>query len=638
MPFLFSLVTALAATAVAVPSTRPAHEKRDALSSSWKLARRAPVEQVVPVRVGMKQRNLDEGARILHELSNQDSPKYGQWWSVEDIHDFFAPATKHVESVKDWLSTSGIHYNRTSLSANKQWVQFDATIAELEDLLHTEYHVYEHQAGHTMPSCDEYYVPSQLRNVIDYITPGVNLGQPSDLTKRDATPRKGFKLPLKTKPLPSFKPEASNDLGLCSSVVTPACIKAMYNITNGTRAATGNELGIFEDLGDHYSQEDLNTFFKAVYPQIPQGTHPTLQAIDGATGPVPVSQAGGESDLDFQISYPIIWPQNSVLFQTDDDNYENDYEFEGFLNTFLDAIDGSYCSYSAYGEKSPSPLDPQYPDPASGGYKGQLQCGVYKPTNVISISYGGSELFLSTNYQRRQCDEYMKLGLQGVSVVISSGDDGVSCDSYQSSIFSPGFPVTCPYVTAVGSTAIPPGGAVTADQIATTEFSSGGGFSNVFPTPDYQKTAVNTYLTNHPPSFGDYQTKYNESVGANNGVYNSAGRAYPDLSAIGQDVLTYTAGRARLTDGTSASAPVIGSILTRINEERIAKGKPTVGFINPTVYAHPEVFRDVVTGSNPGQGSLFSPCDTPGFNAAPGWDPVTGLGVPDYAKLLKLWG
>ena len=91
------------------------------------------------------------------------------------------------------------------------------------------------------------------------------------------------------------------------------------------------------------------------------------------------------------------------------------------------------------------------------------------------------------------------------------------------------------------------------------------------------------YLTNNPPKFGDYQTKYNQSVGANNGVYNSAGRAYPDLSAIGQDVLTYTAGRARLTDGTSASAPVIGSILTRINEERIAKGKSTVGFINPTI-------------------------------------------------------
>lgn len=35
----------------------------------------------------------------------------------------------------------------------------------------------------------------------------------------------------------------------------------MYNITRGTKATKGNELGIFEDLGDVYSQEDLNLFF-----------------------------------------------------------------------------------------------------------------------------------------------------------------------------------------------------------------------------------------------------------------------------------------------------------------------------------------------------------------------------------------
>jgi tripeptidyl-peptidase-1 len=35
----------------------------------------------------------------------------------------------------------------------------------------------------------------------------------------------------------------------------------MYNITEGTSATKGNELGIFEDLGDVYAQEDLDLFF-----------------------------------------------------------------------------------------------------------------------------------------------------------------------------------------------------------------------------------------------------------------------------------------------------------------------------------------------------------------------------------------
>jgi hypothetical protein len=66
-------------------------------------------------------------------------------------------------------------------------------------------------------------------------------------------------------------------------------------------------------------------------------------------------------------------------------------------------IDGSYCTYSAYGETGNDPvLDPTYPDP--NGYQGQLQCGVYKPTNVISISYGEQESDLPAYYQKRQCN------------------------------------------------------------------------------------------------------------------------------------------------------------------------------------------------------------------------------------------
>lgn len=139
--------------------------------------------------------------------------------------------------------------------------------------------------------------------------------------------------------------------------------------------------------------------------QIPQGTHPTLDSVDGAVAPNPVTSAGPESDLDFEISYPIIYPQNSILFQTDDPVYEANYTYEGFFNNFLDAIDGSYCTYTAFNETGNSPIDPPYPDPQAGGYKGNLQCGVYKPTNVISISYGGQEADLPASYQQRQCNE-----------------------------------------------------------------------------------------------------------------------------------------------------------------------------------------------------------------------------------------
>jgi tripeptidyl-peptidase-1 len=339
--------------------------------------------------------------------------------------------------------------------------------------------------------------------------------------------------------------------------------------------------------------------------------------------------------LDFQISYPIIWPQNSVLYQVDDAVYEANYTFNGFFNNFLDAIDGSYCTYSAFGETGNSAIDPSYPDPNSGGYKGQLQCGVYKPTNVISISYGGDEAETPLDYQKRQCNEWMKLGLQGTSVVVASGDYGVAgadgCLGSDGSIFNPDFPVTCPYITSVGSTYLPPGGSAKADaEVATTRFPSGGGFSNIFPQPSYQQAAVSHYLNTYNPPYKYYEGTDNQNIGANGGVYNRIGRGYPDVAAVGDNILIFNLGAPTLIGGTSASAPVFAALLTRVNEERLAAGKSTVGFVNPTLYKNPGVLHDITTGNNPG-------CNVSGFSVEPGWDPVTGLGTPNYPAMLTLF-
>ena len=86
-------------------------------------------------------------------------------------------------------------------------------------------------------------------------------------------------------------------------------------------------------------------------------------------------------------------------------------------------------------------------------------------SNVFSFSYGQIEGALPLFYQQRQCNEWMKLGLQGVSVLFASGDSGVanrynagfpnSClNSEQDFVdnngtrYSPSFPVNCPFVTS----------------------------------------------------------------------------------------------------------------------------------------------------------------------------------------------
>jgi len=118
---------------------------------------------------------------------------------------------------------------------------------------------------------------------------------------------------------------------------------------------------------------------------------------------------------------------------------------------------------------------------------------------------------------------------------------------------------------------------------------------------------VSNYLTNHPPPYTSYSTTDDVGIGANGGIFNRNGRGYPDVSAIGDNVLIFNKGAPTLIGGTSAAAPVFASILTRINDERLKAGKSTVGFVNPTLYANPGAFHDITVGNNPG-------CNTNGFS------------------------
>ena len=79
--------------------------------------------------------------------SSHDSPKYGQWYTAEEVVELFAPAPHRVDAVRGWLEQSGVAPERISLSANKQWLQFDAEAREAGDLFKTTYHVYEHTAN-----------------------------------------------------------------------------------------------------------------------------------------------------------------------------------------------------------------------------------------------------------------------------------------------------------------------------------------------------------------------------------------------------------------------------------------------------------------------------------------------------------
>jgi tripeptidyl-peptidase-1 len=91
--------------------------------------------------------------------------------------------------------------------------------------------------------------------------------------------------------------------------------------------------------------------------------------------------------------------------------------------------------------------------------------------------------------------------------------------------------LSCPYVTSVGATKVYPGMTVFEPESAVVDpaghpysiaFYSGGGFSNIYPQPDYQKAAVASFFKNYNPPYPYYEG--NSSFGANGGIYNRIGR------------------------------------------------------------------------------------------------------------------
>ncbi|KAF2098918.1 putative protease S8 tripeptidyl peptidase I [Rhizodiscina lignyota] len=652
---------ALAALAGARPTpdnSYELHEERDGSLHAWIKRDRVFPHAVMPMKIGLTQQNLEKGYQHLIDVSDPDSPNYSKHWTEEEVHELFAPSKDTIETVSQWLADSGISSDRILHSANRGWLHFNATAKEAEELLKAEFYEHEHVSnGKWSVACDKYHLPSHIRQHVDYVTPGVKTSQlrktTSGLSKR-ASPSFGWG-PGHHRP-PMWKPwhpgHGSQDLKDCDVTITPACIAALYHIPEPAKnVAPGNALGIFEE-GDFYAQEDLDLFFSNFTKYIPNGTHPTLKSIDGGVAPTTnVSNAGGESDLDFQLAYPIVYPQEIVVYQVDDIPYATfEIPTAGFGNTFLDALDGSYCNYTAFGVTGDDPvLDPTYPDPAPGGYKGPLMCGTYKPTNVISISYGVQEIDLPANYQKRQCNEFLKLGLQGTSVFVASGDTGVAgvqssngtgpngCLGPKDNVFNPTNPNSCPYLTNVGATMITPGNTVNDPESAafglfhnnTVVFTSSGGFSNIYPIPDYQKSAVDTYFKEHNPPYPYYELLdgFNASK-AGDGIYNRIGHGIPDVAANGLEIAVYVGGEAITEAGTSASSPIFAAIVTRINDARLNMGKKPIGFINPALYKNPWILNDITNGTNPG-------CNTDGFKAVKGWDPVTGLGTPNYPKMLE---
>lgn len=244
---------------------------------------------------------------------------------------------------------------------------------------------------------NRYHVPSHLSSHIDFVTPGIHV---SSFEKRTVGRRALPQSELEARAAYDYQSVAN-----CGAHIRPSCIKALYNVPDATLKQPQNALGIYEQFGA-YDQTDLNLFFAKYAPYVPQNTSPKLVSINNGSAPVSVKNGDGESVLDFDLAYSLIYPQKITLYEalptekqaerwynTVPGSKANKQDAVGSRSVFellLDAVDGSFCTKA---------------DKADG-----VDCGTAELTRVLSVSYAASELFLPEKRTSRACTEYMKLG------------------------------------------------------------------------------------------------------------------------------------------------------------------------------------------------------------------------------------
>jgi kumamolisin len=262
------------------------------------------------------------------------------------------------------------------------------------------------------------------------------------------------------------------------------------------------------------------------------------------------------------------------------------------------------------------------------GWITALDAAVQDKTNnptVLSISWGSPEdTDIWTASAMAQINETLQeAALLGMTVCVAAGDDG-SSDAVTDGLAHVDFPSSSPYVLAVGGTTIPVKGGTGPDigwkegdgLRADNGGSTGGGVSAVFPLPSWQ---ANVAVSPVNPGAGP-------------------GRVIPDLAANADwnasPYLLVVDGQSQPNGGTSAASPLVASLLTRINAQRISAGGGPVGYLTPVLYQPTASGATVgATGCTDVSSGNNITDQTGGYTAGDGYDAVSGWGTPNGVAL-----
>mmetsp|Transcript_17280 Transcript_17280/g.27004 ORF Transcript_17280/g.27004 Transcript_17280/m.27004 type:complete len:587 (-) Transcript_17280:63-1823(-) len=546
----------------------------------WRLVGESHSTDFIKFTVQMYPQNIDMLKAELAGISNPKSPKYGKWWTKEQIADAVSPPVADHLAVAAWLSTHGMLHERHGDFFTVQGRSIDVAA-----MLKTTFYTFQdEETGGFVDRLVQYTIPDVLDDKVMMVA-GLS-GFPSNKNRH-----------LKIHTEENTKKDDQR------GKVCPEVIWQLYNMQYTPEVVEYDSslcLAAFLNVPS-YRPKDLTTFEgNTLLPDIqPENI------VGHFFSTVPLD----ESQLD--VEYGIGIAQNVSTWFWTASGWLYDFNTE-----FLAADTTPYVVSMSYG----------YPEDG--------QCDVGDCNGMSNEQYVDSV-----------DNQYMQMGMKGTTIVVSSGDQGAPGDfdsdcSGRVEVLSSSFPAASQYVLSIGATMLTDSSApgnfqspycqTTDCATSRTEkpcsypdalITTGGGFALYVPQPSYQTTEVANYLSSGVPLPASNQ-------------YDPTKRAYPDVTAVGHNFYIEYIGAEVLVDGTSCSAPVWGGIMSRLNAARLNMTKSVLGFVNPLFYSmfesDPTFFNDITTGNN----NCTESCCGVGYTATTGWDPVSGMGSPNYPKIL----
>jgi len=527
-----ALVAIVNADALALHTTKVVH-------GAWELSRVQPqinLQERVDMNIGLKRRNLDVLEKVLLEVSDPKSPKYGEHLNDEQMRQLIGTKPESVAAVKAWLARHGI--TNVEVSKHMDSMKFKATRAQVSSLLQVQWAQYENAATkqRSIRALDASIIPAEFAETIEMVVGHRGWPMP---------PQPGRKVNKNEKKVADDKKWAFNP----DVDVTPNTIFRTYNENSfpETPAGYSNVQAFFQAGGQAVEASDL-TQFCSEYLSTPHGFNGscTIGKYIGGQDP---AEPTIESSLDSQYIIATSFGAETWAY-----TYSGGDLCADLLSWAQDVFNGE---------------DGTHP-------------------NVISMSYGSQALPDVCDGQgaERLHQDTMKMGAAGISVLIASGDSGsaeISREGWNDGYLAASFPAELPYVTSVGSTVFISGNS---GEERSTAF-SGGGFSYNWQAPSYQKTDTSDYFSSGVTL---PQDKYNQT-GRGTPDVSFLGEGFKVIK--GGQLAQQPYGVA----GTSCSTPSFAGMVTLLNNVRLEQGK-TLGFLNPLLYANTQAFTDITKGNN----------------------------------------